>query len=320
MLGIGKHLARIQADGNKGLLRDRVKAWWEGYELIEQGPQRRAMDHGLDHDVRYEQADEFWETARLRLVQEVWGEGFSSPGGTDYILNMIKFFGLDPAHSVLDLGAGLGGASRTVCERFGVWVTGLEADQDLAEAATALSVKAGMGKKAPIQHFDPETFEYKAKSVDCVFSKEFLFSVKHKKEFLESVDILMKGKGQLLFTDYVYAERHVRSPDIDKWIENEPMGAHPWSIEDYQETFADLRLDIRVTEDITESYQRMVTQGWADYIKAASKTGIPDEIAPALVDEVEIWSRRMQAIDSGGVKVYRLHVIKADADALMSDW
>ena len=320
MLGIGKLLARIQADGNKGLLRDRVKAWWEGYELVEQGPQRSAMDLGLDHDVRYKRAEEFWETARLRLVQEVWGEGFSSPGGVDHILNMSKYFGLDPALSVLDLGAGLGGAARIMCERFGVWVTVLEADKDLVEAAMALSVKAGMGKKVSIQHFDPESFEFKAKSVDCVFSKEFLFSVKNKKEFLESIEILLKGKGQLLFTDYGYSERHVHSPDVDNWIENEPTGAHPWSIEDYQEVFADLHLEIRVTEDITESFQRMVTQDWAGYISEARKAGIDHETAPALVDEVEIWTRRMQAIDSGGIKVCRMHVIKKDMDTLMSDW
>lgn len=320
MIGIGKHLARIHLGGNKALLRDRVKAWWEGYELDEQAPQRRAMDQGLDHDVRYERDAEFWETSRLLLVQEVWGEGFLSPGGADYILTLVKFFGLDPALSVLDLGTGLGGAVRLMCERFGVWVTGLEADQDLAEAAMALSVKAGMGKKAPIHHFDPESFDYKAKSVDCVFSKEFLFSVRNKKEFLETVEMLMKGKGQFLFTDYVYSERHVSSPDIDKWIENEPMGAYPWSIQDYQNAFAELHLDIRVTEDITESIQRLVIQGWAGYISKARKIGVPDEMAPALVDEVEIWTRRMQAIDSGGIKVCRMHVMKGNTGNLMSNW
>ena len=182
MIGIGKHLPRIHLGGNKALLRDRVKAWWEGYELVEQAPQRRAMDLGLDHDVRYERDAEFWETSRLLLVQEVWGEGFLSPGGAGH------------------------------------------------------------------------------------------------------------------------------------------MGAYPWSIQDYQNAFADLHLDIRVTEDITESFQHLVIQGWAGYISKARKTGILDEMAPALVDEVEIWTRRMQAIDSGGIKVCRMHVMKGDTENLMSDW
>ena len=309
----------LQSLGGKNVLRDRLKAWWEGYDLVEK-PERRALDLGLDHHVRYERAKEYWETSRLDLVQKVWGEGFSSPGGTDYIMNMVKSFALDPAHSVLDLGAGLGGAARTMCENFGVWVTGLERDADLAEAGTALSVKAGMGKKATIEVFDPETFNIKAKSIDCVFSKEFLFSVKHKREFLEMVEILLKAKGQLLFTDYIYKQRHMPSGDIKTWIDNEPMGAHPWTIEDYQEVFAELHLEIRVTEDITDSFRSLITRSWADYIDSLQRKGISPEMAPALVDEVEIWSRRMQALETGDLRVMRLHVIKRDTDSLMSDW
>jgi cyclopropane fatty-acyl-phospholipid synthase-like methyltransferase len=317
MFGAGNR--GLQLLGGKSVLRDRLKAWWEGYDLVEK-PQHRALDLGLDHDVRYEREREYWETSRLELVQRVWGEGFSSPGGADYIMNMVNFFGLDPAHSVLDLGAGLGGAARTMCENLGVWVTGLEPDADLVEAATALSVKAGMGKKVTIEQFDPDTFNMKAKSIDCVFSKEFLFSVKHKREFLEMVEILLKAKGQFLFTDYVYTQRHMPSGDIKVWIDNEPMGAHPWAMQDYQDVFAELHLDIRVTEDITDSFRSLVTQSWADYIDSLQRKGISPGMAPALVDEVEIWSRRIQAIETGDLRIMRFHVIKKDTEALMSDW
>ena len=87
---------------------------------------------------------------------------------------MVQIFGLDPAMSVLDLGAGLGGAVRTMCEKLaldGVWVTGFEVDEILVEAGMGLSVKYGMGEKAPVHAFDPATFAHKQASVDCVFSK-----------------------------------------------------------------------------------------------------------------------------------------------------
>ena len=272
------------------------------------------------HDVRYEAPQQRWETSRLKLVQEIWGEGFSSPGGTEHILNMIKFFGLNPAMSVLDLGAGLGGATRTMSERFGVWVTGLEADPDLAEAAMALSTKAGMAKKAPISHFDPETFTHKPKSIDCAFSKEFLFTVKDKPAFLRTVENLLKPRGQFLFTDYVLNTTGNDSIALQKWREFEPNTPHPWTVQDYKQALTELHLDVRVIEDNTKDFHKMVTQAWADYIRRLEGRAVAPDEAPALVDEVELWTRRIQAIESGDLRVCRVHALKKDTDRLLSSW
>lgn len=307
------------AEKDKIPFRERFKAWWEG-DAVDLPDQDPSEEYNFDHAVRYEQKEEDWENARLNLIQQVWGEGFSSPGDVDHILEMIKIFALDPAMTVLDLGAGLGGAGRTMCGKFGVWVTGLEANAELAEAGMALSEKAGMTKKSPVKVFDPENFQFKPRSVDCVFSKEFLYTVKSKQDFLEMVEILMKPKGQLLFTDYVLAKRHDIPAEIREWAKHEPQTPHLWAIEDYQETCTELKLDVRITEDITASYQSMVIQAWADFIEATQPGSIDSNAAPALVDEVEVWTRRMQAMDSGYLKVCRMHVFKRDTDKTLSDW
>lgn len=297
--------------------RERLMAWWEGYEP-QSAPKPKV--HVPTHEVRYEAPQQRWETMRLRLVQDVWGEGFSSPGGVEHVMNMVKFFGLDPAMSVIDLGAGLGGATRAMCESFGVWVNGFEADANLAEAANALSLKAGLAKRASVVAFDPATFTRKAKSADCVFSKEFLYSVKDKKEFLKSVEAVMKSRGQLLFTDYVLAEPHLRNANIESWIEIEPNGAHPWAEGDYRQVLEELHLDIRVVQDTTDSFQKMVTSSWAAFTRIAQTAGLSPEIYPALGDEVELWARRMQALEAGDLKVCRIHALKRDTDRLMADW
>lgn len=298
--------------------RERFKAWWEGYEPA-QAPVPRPEAPKPIHDIRYKAEKQRWESTRLSLVQDVWGEGFSSPGGAEYIMNMVKFFGLDPAMSVIDLGAGLGGATRTMCENFGVWVNGFEADPDLAEAASGLSHVAGLAKRASVSAFDPETFTRKAKSADCVFSKEFLYTVKDKKTFLTTIEMVMKSRGQLLFTDYVVAEPHLRSANIDNWIEFEPNGANPWAEADYRQVLADLHLDIRVVQDTTDAFHKMVTGSWAAFVRKAQAEGLSPEMYPALGDEVELWARRMQAIESGDLKVIRVHVLKRDTDRLMAN-
>ncbi len=308
--------------GKDGIsLGERFRAWWEGYDLTEPLDVPISAPEPVGrHEVHYERPRQHWETSRVSLVQKVWGEGFSTPGGTQHILDMVKLFALDPSMTVLDLGAGLGGAARTMCGKFGVWVTGFEVDENLVEAATGLSAKAGMGEKVPIKLFDPEKFTSKAKSVDRVLSKEFLFTVHDKKEFLKTVETILKPKGHFLFTDYVLAKPHLRSPSLDNWLENEPRTPHPWALEDYQDALAELHLDIRVAEDMTKKFRAMVIKGWADYIDSTRRGSVGGGGAPALVDEVELWTRRIQVIDSGDLKVYRILALKKDTDAMMSDW
>jgi cyclopropane fatty-acyl-phospholipid synthase-like methyltransferase len=310
---------RASDPDTKLTFRERFMVWWEGFEPAPSAASQKLAPKPT-HEVRYAADQQGWETTRLRLVQDVWGDGFSTPGGADHVLNMVKFFGLDPAMSVVDIGAGLGGAARTMCENFGVWVNGYEADKGLAEAAMALSIKAGMAKKASIAPFDPEAFTLKAKSADCVFSQEYLYTVKDKKEFLATIEAAMKSRGQLLFTDYVLAKPHLRSANLDKWIDNEPNGAHPWAIEDYRQTLAELHMDIRVAQDTTDEFQKMVTNGWAAFVSRVRQTGILPEVHMALTDEAELWARRMQVIEAGDLKVFRVHVLKRDTDKLMGDW
>ncbi len=327
MVALFNRSSQAQDSGDAGSLRERFRAWWEGDEILEPSKEpalaadaESALELELEHAERDKTPRQYWEPSRVSLVQDLWGQGFSSPGGRNHLLTMVNIFGLDPAMTVLDLGTGLGAAARFMCEKFGVWVTGFEADATLAEAAMALSVKAGMGEKVPINVFDPKAFEHKAKSVDCVFSKEFLFTVANKPKFLKAVENLLKLKGQFLFTDYMLARPHLKSPVLEEWMLHEPLKPHPWALEDYQDALTTLRLDVRVTEDVTENFRAMVIKGWADYTQSTRRGSIGEEAAPALVDEVELWARRIQAIDSGDLKVCRIHVFKKESERMMSDW
>ncbi len=319
MVALFSRGSQAQDGRDAGSLCERFRAWWDGYEILEPS-EEPAPEPEREHAEHDEAPRQYWEPSRVRLVQDLWGRGFSSPGGRDHILTMVNIFGLDPAMTVLDLGAGLGAAARFMCEKFGVWVTGFEADAALAEAAMALSVKAGMGEKAPINVFDPKAFEHKARSVDCVFSKEFLFTVANKPKFLKAVENLLKIKGQFLFTDYILAKPHLKSPILKEWMAHEPLKPYPWALEDYQDALATLRLDLRVTEDVTENFRKLVIKGWVDYIQSTPRGSISEEAAPTLVDEVELWTRRIQAIDSGDLKVCRVHAFKKEKEKMMSDW
>ena len=285
-------------------------AWWNGHELPAAPPAPGAGGH----DAAREHPKLQWDSARLKLVQEIWGEGFCSPGGAEHIREMVKLFALDSSMSVLELGAGLGGASRLMAEDFDVHVTALEADTDLAEAGDALSAAAGLGDKAPVAHFDPAAFEQEAGSVDCIFSKELFFALPDKADFLRRVESVLKPRGQLLFTDYVLAEPGASTPALERWAEFEPVTPAPWAAEDYTEALEALQLEIRILEDHSQDFLCMVTRAWAEYIEALKARGFEAADGLALVDEVELWARRAQAIEAGDLKACRIHALKRDAD------
>ncbi len=308
----------------KARFRERFKAWWEGYELapeqIEPVPVPAApKSEEDDAKLRYKASGERWTQSRIDLVQRVWGEGLTGPGGMEHILDLVKPLGLTPAMSMLDLGAGLGGAARIVADHFGCWVTGFEANQRLTEAGMESSTKAGLAKKAPVQTFDPEDFEVKPKTYDSVFSKEFFFTVRDKDRLLRHIETILKDRGQMMFTDFVLAEAGHSSPALDAWRASEPVEPAPWAMEDYAKAFTELKLDLRINEDITEETRTLITQAWATYMAGVNRADLDSASVSAMVEEAELWARRVKLLESNDLKVYRIYAIKSQGADLLSD-
>jgi len=299
----------------------RLKAWWDGSDLI-----LRRREGGAGEDDAPPVGGErdptlVWQTARVRLLQEVWGEGFWVPGGRAESLRQVSLFGLNSKMSMLDLGAGLGGPARTCVEEYGVWVSGLERDLELAAAGAALSTLAGLAKKAEIAGFDPDGFQGSTRGFDCVLVRDVLFAVADKARFLKLVDGALKPRGQLLITDYVLSDGG--SPDsaaIRSWIEGEPMRPDLWRADDYTACLRDLKLDIQLVQDTTVTGREQIVGGWATYAAAASKARLDADMARCLVEEVELWSRRVAAIDSGDLRLYRVYAVKSDRKVTSSFW
>jgi len=300
-------------------MKMRLKAWWEGHELEVRRRQHDEEANQAPDDAVNAAPEQISASRRIEMTQLIWGEGMTSPGGEDFILHLVKPFALNPALTILDVTAGLGGPARTMVDRFGVWVKGLEADRELAEAGMELSTKSGMGKKAPIESFAPEGYEFKPKSVDCVFSKEGLFKIQDKRRLMAGLIEALKQRGQLIFTDYIRADEASDSA-VAKWAQNEPSNPDPWKLSQYEDTLNEMRMDIRIKEDMTEQMKSMIRESWAGFTKLAQGKGIDPATAKFLADEAELWTRRYMAMEEGTLQVCRVHAIVPSGDKMLSDW
>ena len=297
----------------------RLKAWWEGYDLSLREKQLVALEMGeLSQDaVRYQSPE--WLSKRLEIMQEIWGKGMVGPGDPAYILNLVKPFGLDPAFTVVEVGAGLGGATRTIADHFDIWMTGLESDREVAKAGMELSTMAGLAKRAPIHFFDADKYQFRESSIDCVFSKEALYLVEDKKRLLYEIINMIKPRGQLLFTDYVLAE-DANKKGVATWIKEEPVTPFPWTQREYEAALTEARLDIRIKEDITDDVYKIVTSSWAAFLTGLRGRELDKATSDAIEEAVELWTRRTKAIDNGVLRLCRFHALKKDAEKMLSDW
>jgi len=307
-----------KADGLIRELRFRVICWWEGYDLDSYRHWAGARPGGdpsapIDVDSVASQGLDrhgkpLWTATRIEVAEKLWGEGFVSPGGAEYIPELVKPLGLNPAMSVLDLHAELGGAARVMVSAFGTWITGLEPNPLLAAEGMDRSKKVGMGKQAPIAPYDPSEFKY-GKRVDCIFAKELFFSVPNKDKLLDSLERSLKPRGQFLFTDYVFVQKPVASGALDNWRSREPLEPQPWTVQEYENALRQRNLDLRVSEDVTEIHKGHILTAIQNLYAFIGQHDVEAGTKQAVKEEVELWGARIAAIEAG-LRLYRFYALK----------
>ncbi|MCR4377250.1 MAG: methyltransferase domain-containing protein [Rhodospirillales bacterium] len=256
-------------------------------------------------------AKKIWPATRLNIVERVWGEGFVTPGGTEQVKKLLPLMDLDQKKSVLVLGSGLGGIHQTIVESTGAWVTGLERDSELAELGQTSMARANLKRQAPIHYSPLEHLELKPKSFDAALSFEGTDAVMDKKALFAAVADALRLHGELRFSTLALPDTHGPNDLVKLWLASEPKSAtpHPWPVEALQALLASLNMEVRPVEDITADYHRWVMGGFMHFLSHLSKAELVAS-AQDLMSEVEYWTTRINAIDSGGLKVVRFHAIK----------
>ena len=318
MSAADRPLNRLKTRDGKIPFGVRLKAWWEGYEVSVRHRDRDAEDAAAAAAKQGKLSDLPWDEARIALVQDVWGAGCSAPGDEAYLCELVKPFALTEHMSVVDIGAGLGEAVRAIAKNFHCRCRGFEPDPKLVAAATLLSQAAHMAGRAKVLPFEDSDFPPAANSVDCVLSKEFLYLVEDKRSLLTGLAEGLKQPGQLLFTDYVLASEKGPQDKVEAWAKVDPEPIHLWTVTHYEALFAELGLEHRISEDISDTIKARAVKGWEQFISGQKRGGGGDHMAPLMVREIEIWTRRTAALQSGQLRAYRFFALKRNQGQKLS--
>jgi len=300
----------------------RLHAWWEGLVLpppppAPEGEERAATDPVLAASVK-DAADpnalpsEQWTQERVDVLESVFGGGALTPGGIPAVLQLVKPLGLDPTTSVLEFGAGIGGATRAVAEEFGTWVTGIESSPVLVEIAKVRAHTSGMAKKAPVLQESLDAPEIRARYYNAIYSRDVLYTVGKKDALIGTFVQALRPKGQITFIDYVGTDDlALVSSEIAAWKQREPVPVHLWTAERYRQALTMQKLDVRTVEDVTEEVRRDIVAAWGNYLKTLDlKTLSQSTTAGVMIQEAELWASRFKVLASGRLKAVRIYAMK----------
>jgi len=228
-------------------------------------------------------------------------------GGEEAITELIHPLTLNSNMSVLELGAGIGGATRHIHKATGAWVTGLGNSVTLAKLGMEQSIMKGLQRKARVEHGDYTHLKVKPRSEDAVLAKEALFTVADKDAAFNSLLGMIRPGGQLMYTDFMATGRDLKNPAVAQWQAREPRRPRLWEMARTRNKLEAAKMEVRVTEDITEKYRKRAFVGFNALVEKVKEFREDTQRVKWVILEAEIWFQRLAALDSGEVNVSRIY-------------
>lgn len=109
--------------------------------------------------------------------------------------------GLDAAKRVLDVGSGVGGASRCLAAEFGCRVTGIDLTEEYCRAATLLSAKTGLTHLVDYRQGDATRLPFEDQSFDVVWTEHVAMNIPDKARLYGEMHRVLKPGGTLAIYD-----------------------------------------------------------------------------------------------------------------------
>ncbi len=295
----------------------RLKAWWNGDEPR---PEPRGVN-GRSALKKEEEVEDFpapsgvaeWTPQRIASLQRLYGEGVDGPSSQERARNLVNPIGLNEQMTVLDIGARLGTAARTIAKETGAWVDGVESNDLLVEEAVRLSAKEGLVKKAVIRKLELDDHEVREHKRDAIIVRESLHQLPERERLFKTLGELLKPSSHLLVTEFLTV-RGKGQEERQEWAALHRTTPLLFELDEIREGLNKVGFDVRVAKDETKAYKAMLLNDIRRFASTISKDPIPRELQEWVMWEVEYWARTFNALDAGGITMHRIHAVTPMAD------
>jgi len=266
-----------------------------------------------------------WPVERLDVLEQLWGRGNLIPGSHEDVGAIMGACTLSSAKTMVEIGCGLGGVSRALVKKFGVWLVGLDREESLISEANRRSASQKMEKKAVFFSCDPENLSLKPAGYDAILCRHMLSTVANTDNLFAQFAEGLKASAHLELIDFVLGDAKGHEAMLKTLWDRDFPRMQPMRAQQVATELKKRHFLIHVAKDITDDYAAAVLSGWTQY-RDALKPGAVSDLARAIIlDECERWTARMAALDAGALRVYRFHATnssekKKGSVATLSDW
>ena len=240
-----------------------------------------------------------YDTQVIGFLEEIWGDGFLSPGGPDEVARVIT--GVDIAGKfVLDIGSGSGAcAVLLVCEHDAARVLGIDVEDPVCEAANHRAKMAGVEDRVEILKINPGPFPFDASTFDIVFSKDSIIHIPDKAEMARQAFRVLKSGGQFAASDWLISHEGPPSPQMADYIKEEGLDFAMASPAIYRQAMQDAGFVEVELVNRNPWYAKVAAQELA-WLTGPDRNDLSERHSADFIDhQVAIWTKLVGVLESG---------------------
>lgn len=121
--------------------------------------------------------------------------------GREATIELAQQLHLDAAKQILDVGSGVGGASRYLAVAFGCRVTGLDLTEEYCRAAQMLADRLGLSSRVTYRHGSALAMPFEDASFDVVWTQHAAMNIADKTKLYDEIRRVLRPGGSFALYD-----------------------------------------------------------------------------------------------------------------------
>ena len=240
-----------------------------------------------------------YDEQHIGFLEEIWGEGFLSPGGKGEVSRVLQGIDVSGKH-VLDIGCGSGACAVLLARDYGAaQVTGTDVEDPVCTAARARMKQEGVEDRVTVVKVQPGPFPFDDASFDVVFSKDSIIHIPDKAAMAKEAFRVLTPGGQFAASDWLISHDGMPSERMADYIREEGLDFAMASPATYAKAMEDAGFTNVELVNRNPWYAKVAADELA-WLSGPERPGLSERHGKDFIDhQVAIWTKLVGVLESG---------------------